>query len=77
MGCKIMPDSALEDTVSRLDGFFALLVAVTTSASVSVVPDSALSALTDLLRVICDDFQANIAAAEDCPEGGPQSGGEQ
>ena len=71
MRYKIMPADALEDTSRRLDGCVALLAALTDSAGVgSVVSDGALSAVTDLMKAVCDDLQTNISAAEDYPEGG-------
>ena len=62
---KVMTVGNLEDIVVRLKGCRSLVDMLCEVAGVSTIPEAALSGISDLLDVICRDFQADIDSAED------------
>lgn len=69
---KIMAGGNLDDIVARLRGCEALIDTLCESAEVEKIPEEALSGVSDLLSCITRDLEADIAAAEDYPQGGPK-----
>ena len=62
---KIMAGGNLDNIMERLNGCRALLCALCEIAGTSRISEEALFGVTDLLEMICRDFQADIDAAED------------
>ena len=62
---KVMTVGNLDYIVTRLNGCRALVDMLCEVAGVSTIPEAALSGISDLLDVICRDFQADIDSAED------------
>ena len=60
----LIPQGNLEDIMTRLNGCRALLYLLYESAGSSSVSDDAINGVSDLLEMICRDFQADIDAAE-------------
>ena len=62
---KVMSVGNLEDIMNRLNGCRSLLNMLMEVAEASSIPVDALSGISDLLTVICRDFQADIDCAEE------------
>lgn len=62
---KIMAGGNLDNIVSRLNGCRALVDTLREIVGVSTISEEALGGISDLLEMICRDFQADIDAAED------------
>lgn len=63
---KIMNLENMENVMNRLHGCFSLLYALCETAGKTSISENALSGLCDLLGAICEDFQTDVDAAEDC-----------
>lgn len=62
---KIMAGGNLENIMERLKGCLALLYLLYKNAGTSAISEDAINGVSDLLEMICRDFQADIDAAED------------
>lgn len=62
---KLMSVGNLEAIMNRLNGCRSLVNMLMEVAGTSTIPEAALSGISDLLEVICRDFQADIDCADD------------
>lgn len=62
---KIMAGDNLDNIMARLNGCRALVDTLREVVGVSTIPEEALGGISDLLEMICRDFQADIDGAED------------
>lgn len=65
---KLMSIGNLEDIMNRLNGCRSLVNMLMEVAEVSSIPVDALSGISDLLAMICRDFQADIDCSDDVSE---------
>ena len=62
---KIMAGSNLDNIMARLNGCRALVDTLREVVGVSTITEEAVGGISDLLEMICRDFQADIDGAED------------